>query len=218
MGEILKSRTLILLSLLLLAEAAAYHAYPKVEEIPLARPLSEMPRLIGPWSMVTESELDSEVQELLKADDTLNRVYMDGSTGRTASLYVAYFKTQRTGVSPHSPKVCLPGSGWVPSESTRVEIDPPGWEGPATVNRYIVAKGESRSVVYYWYQTHKRVIASEYAAKFYTVLDGLRDRRSDTSLVRVIVPFTGPEDNGADAAAAGFIKTVFPQLREFLPK
>jgi EpsI family protein len=218
MREILKNRVLMALSLLLLAQAAAYHAYPKVEEIRLARPLSEVPKLIGPWRMVSESQLDSEVQELLKADDTLNRVYADGAAGRNASLYVAFFKTQRTGISPHSPKVCLPGSGWVPSDSTQVEINPPGWSGPAEVNRYIVAKGDQRSVVYYWYQTHKRVIASEYAAKVYTVLDGLTDRRSDTSLVRVIVPYDGPGDRGADDAATSFIRAVFPHLREFLPK
>jgi EpsI family protein len=217
-GEILKSRTLIVLSVILIAQAVAYHAYPKVEAVPLARPLSEVPKLIGTWQMVNESELDSEVQELLKADDSLNRVYADGLSGRSASFYVAYFKTQRTGVSPHSPKVCLPGSGWVPSESVRVSIDVPGWEGPITVNRYIVAKGDLRSVVFYWYQTHNRVIASEYAAKLYTVADGLRYRRSDTSLVRVIVPFSGPDDTGAEAAAIGFVKTVFGTLREFLPK
>ena len=32
--------------------------------------------------------------------------------GRQVNLYVAYYASQRTGLSPHSPSVCIPGNGW----------------------------------------------------------------------------------------------------------
>jgi len=35
------------------------------------------------------------------------------------------------------------------------------------VNRYVIQKGLEKQVVLYWYQSHGRVIASEYWAKIY---------------------------------------------------
>src|SRR3546814_2367264 len=55
------------------------------------------------------------------------------------SLFIAYFKTQRTGQVPHSPKHCLPGSGWTPSESSFLTIGIPSQNREITVNRYIVS-------------------------------------------------------------------------------
>ena len=47
--------------------------------------------------------------------------------------------------------------------------------------------GADTELVLYWYQSHQRVVASEYRAKIYTVLDSIRYRRSDTALVRVVI-------------------------------
>lgn len=198
-------------------QIALFYAYPKSEIVPVLGPLKLIPQTIGDWRMVEESELDSEVQALLKADDTVNRIYAKPGEPRLPSLYVAYFKTQRTGISPHSPKVCLPGSGWVPSESDRLEIPVPGRTDPITVNRYVVAKGEYRSLVLYWYHTAHRTIADEYAAKVYTVLDSVRYRRSDTSLVRIVVPYLSESDTKAEPLAIAFIQNVYPALSAHLP-
>jgi EpsI family protein len=217
MPEFLRSHYAKLLSIFLILQIGVFYAYPKTEVVPQSRPLKQVPPTIASWQMIEESELDSEVAALLKADDTLNRVYGSQTEQRYASLYIAYFRTQRTGVSPHSPKVCLPGSGWVPSESERIEIPVPGESEPLLVNRYIVSKGEQKSTVLYWYQTAHRSIASEYAAKVYTVLDSVRYRRSDTSLVRVVVPHTSTSDTKADAIATRFVQDTFATLRPHLP-
>ena len=202
-------------TLLLLVLICAYYAYPKNEIVLLAKPLKEVPLSFGGWQMVQESQLETEVLELLRADDTLNRVY--ARSGQSASLYVAFFKTQKTGVAPHSPKVCLPGSGWVPLDSGEAELRIPSRPEPIQVNRYIVAHGEAKSVVYYWYQTPYRVIASEYSAKIYTVIDSFLHRRSDTSLVRVVVPAYNGDIAKADEIAKDFIGTSFTVLRDYLP-
>ena len=64
----------------------------------------------------------------------------------------------------------------------------PGRSEPIRSNRYVVAHGDEKSVVLYWYQSHNRVIASELAAKFWLVADSIKYHRSDSSLVRVVVP------------------------------
>jgi EpsI family protein len=71
--------------------------------------------------------------------------------------------------------------------------------------------------VLYWYQSHNRVIASEYAAKIFTVVDSIRYNRSDTSLVRVVVPVQDGDTQGAVNTAVSFVKTAFEPLKEYLP-
>jgi EpsI family protein len=86
------------------------------------------------------------------------------------------------------------------------------------VNRYIVAKGPERPVVLYWYQTLRRVIAGEWAAKFWLMSDALRDNRTDTALVRIVVWAPPGGDESATDGAAGFARSLYPALRDSLPQ
>ena len=166
--------------------------------------------------MVSEIQIEPEVQELLRADDTLNRVYLDFATGGSAGLFIAFFKTQKTGVAPHSPKVCLPGSGWVPSVADKLSISVPGRAEPILVNRYLVSKGDARSLVLYWYQSHGRVIAGEFEAKLFLVADAVRYNRTDTALVRVVLPVAGEDVDRATRTATEFVRAMFGPLSPFL--
>ena len=194
----------LVVSLLLLSQIVLFYLVSTAEYLPPSPLLNTFFHELGGWSTVREIAIESEVQDLLKADETMNRVWR-GPGGEEVSLFVAYFRTQRAGVSPHSPKVCLPGSGWVPERSSTVPVTIPEHPEPIVVNRYTVSRGIYRSVVYYWYQTAHRVIASEYSAKVYLMLDGVRYRRSDTSLVRVVVPVRERErEQEADRIAKEF--------------
>ena len=212
----LKSAGVRAVILVLLLQAVAFYAFSRTEYIPQTAPLAAFPVAIDQWQTVEEHPIEQEVRDLLQADDLLNRSYV-GATGRPANLFIAAFKSQRNGKTPHSPKNCLPGSGWVQLVNDRVVVDLPG-VGPAKVNHYIVARGDSRSVVLYWYQSRDRVIASEYAAKFYTMMDSLSSNRSDTALVRIVVPTAPGDETRADQAAFAFAKAVFPSVRAALPR
>jgi EpsI family protein len=83
--------------------------------------------------------------------------------------------------------------------------------------RYIVAKRKEHSVVLYWYQTPRRVVAGEWAAKLWLVAEALRDKRTDTALVRVIVWSTPRHDEEATSVATGFARGLYPLLRDHLP-
>jgi EpsI family protein len=161
--------------------------------------------------------LDQETLEVLKADDTLSRVYQNRSTGDAVDLFIAYFSTQQTGKTPHSPKNCLPGTGWVPSESGFLTINIAGEPSPITVNRYVVSRGQAESLVLYWYEARNRIIASEYRAKLFTIFDSLRDHRSDTSLVRVVDSVVDGDTKRATDSAVAFIQTLFAPLKHYLP-
>ena len=73
-------------------------------------------------------------------------------------------------------------------------------------NRYLVAKGEYKSVVLYWYQSRDRVVASEYRAKMFTAVDAMRYNRTDTALVRVVVPVPNGDSKAATDAAIDFVR------------
>ncbi len=210
----LRNRNARILTAVLLLETAGLWAVSRGENTPALQPLSGFPVEIGGWRSVQEGTLDEATMEVLRADDVLSRTYAESSGHRPANLFIAYFKSQRAGQAPHSPKNCLPGAGWVPSDSGEMDIEVPG--RAITVNRYIVSKGDEKSVVLYWYQSHQRVIASEYAAKVYLVADAIRYNRTDTALVRVVVPVAGDEAAAMDTAKR-FVQSIFPSLGQFLP-
>jgi EpsI family protein len=205
-----------ILTAVLLAQAALLYGFARGELIPVHTPLKSVPPMVGSWTMAHEGVVEEEVQEVLRADDLITRSYENASIGRSAHLFVAYFKSQRAGQTPHSPKNCMPGSGWVPMESGEVTVPVPGRN--ITVNRYLVGKGEAKTLVYYWYQSRDRVVAEEYAAKFYVLADAIRYNRTDTALVRVTVPLRSEEDiAAADKAAVDFIGSMFVPLRGHFP-
>jgi EpsI family protein len=210
----LKSPPLMAATGLIVLQGALIYSAVRPESIPAGRPLSQLPATLGSWQLAQEGLIDADTQAVLKADDLLNRYYAKGSLG--ANLFVAAFRSQRNGKAPHSPKNCLPGSGWTPLNSTVADIDV-GRSAPIQVNRYVVAHGDERSLVLYWYQSRDRAIASEYTAKFWVVADAVRLNRTDTALVRVVLPIINRDEEAADRAANDFVRAFYATLREYLP-
>ena len=210
------SRQAIVLAVLLLCGIGIFYGMPAERPVNLHSPLTSLRVNLPGWSMLSESPVEKEVEDVLRADETLVRDYANSSTGERASLFIAFFRSQSTGAAPHSPKNCLPGAGWIASHSDIIQIPVGGPLGRIPVNRYVVSKGESKAVVLYWYQSHNRVVASEYSAKIYLVYDSMRWRRSDTSIVRVVVPIISTEEQ-AEQTGIGIVKGVLEPIRNLLP-
>jgi EpsI family protein len=201
----------------LAAQILLVHAAASSEHPPAAPALSGFPVEFGQWKLFHEDPIAADVATELRADRLLSRTYMQATTRSLAGLFVAWFQTQRAGArQPHSPKVCLPASGWTPTVMDEVTLDTSA--GAITVNRYIVAYRMQHAVVLYWYQTPRRVIAGEWAAKLWLVADALRDKRTDTALVRVVAWSAGRGDAAATSVATGFARELYPRLREYLPQ
>lgn len=216
MLNFLNSTSARVITLLLIGQTAVLYSSIRPEAVPAGKPLNMFPLSIGPWQLQQEGLIDQETRDVLKADDLLNRVYVDPSGGRAASLFIAAFRSQRDGKAPHSPKNCLPGNGWTPLNEREVRIDVHA-AAPIPVNEYVVQHGESRSVVIYWYQSRDRAVANEYKAKFWVIADAIRYNRTDTALIRVIVPIMNRDADTAERAAISFIQTVYAPIRQFLP-
>jgi EpsI family protein len=216
------ARTLALCGCLVVAAVVLDHA-SQSEPVALRTPLATFPTEVDEWKRVRSVEFDAKIVAILGVTEYLNRVYVREQDGAQAGLYVGYYKSQRQGESIHSPLNCLPGSGWQPITNGRAIIPiPPDASSSLVapsieVNRYVVQKGLDTLLVMYWYQSHGRVIASEYWGKFYMVADALRLNRTDAAIVRVMVPMANPAaTEAADRTATHFVQAMVRLLGRHL--
>jgi len=215
------TRRALLLSVVFVLSAVFLARAQKAEPVAIKQPLGELSLSIGKWAGRNEAPFSADILKVLGVDEYLVRSYQrPGSEG--VGLYVGYYRSQRQGDSIHSPLNCLPGAGWIPVRQERQSLIVAAAGGPRTieVNRVLIEKGLDRRLVLYWYQSHQRVVASEYWGKVYTVVDAIRLNRTDAALVRVIVPVGEATSQALDAAqesATSFVESLFPALERHLP-
>ena len=193
------------------------HARNSAEIIPDREPLSAFPAALNGWSS-TNLSLPKEVLDVLGPGDFLLRRYQNPSTNSFVDMFIAYFPSQRAGDTIHSPKNCLPGSGWTPVQSDRITMTLPA-QVPFPANRYLIAQGGQRQLVLYWYWAHNRAVASEYSAKFYLVADSIRMHRTDGSMIRVSTYVE--ENEGIESAQQrllSFAANVTPVVNSYVPR
>jgi EpsI family protein len=162
-----------------------------------------------------EQPLPERIVQALGVSDYTNRVYFQPTEPRV-QLYIGYYASQRTGETMHSPKNCLPGAGWEPISAGYATI-PLTTAQQIVVNDYIIQKDLNKEMVLYWYQGRGRVIASEYAGKFWTVTDAISRNRTDGALVRLITPVNDGEAR-ARMRLISFAQSLFPNLDAIIPR
>lgn len=217
--KFLNSTPARLVTIALLLQGGLLYSSIRPEFIPSAVPLAQIPTSVDGWNLLQEGVIEPEIQDVLKADDLLNRVYGRANTV-PVNLFIASFKSQRAGKAPHSPKNCLPGAGWNQVKDGVVNVDV-GSAQPIEVNRYIVSNSAGASaLVLYWYQSRDRVVADEFKAKVWVMADAMRYNRTDTALVRVVVGYDDKQKFTADQAekvAEDFVRSFYGTVRQHLP-
>jgi EpsI family protein len=184
--------------------------------LPLPDP-ARFPVTAGDWQIVSRTAGAAEAVESLRRDRLLDLTYSCRAARGPANLFVAWYRSQLAGnAQPHSPRMCLPGSGWMPIRTGEARVDTA--DGPIRVNRWLVANGAQHAAVLYWYQKPRRVIAGEWSVKFWLAADAMRDHRTLLALVRAVVWPSVSADEAALRDASVFTGLVFPQLREWMPR
>jgi EpsI family protein len=199
---------------LLLGAYVLLHAMSHGEPVIPHQPLRVLPYTVGNWSG-QEQALSEGTIKAVGVSDYTNRLYYE-ATEPPVQLYIGYYASQRTGDTIHSPKNCLPGAGWEPILAGYATI--PVTEGrKIVVNDYVIQKELDKELVLYWYQGRGRVIASEYAGKFWLVVDAISRNRTDGALVRLATPMKDDEMK-ARMRLIGFAQSLFPDLDTIIPK
>lgn len=203
-----------MMTVVLLGATSGLHLSRHREAVPPMRPLATFPVVLG---ALQGRDLPLENWELrvVRVDDYLSRVYSSPGIP-PVYLYIGYYGSQRAGETLHTPRNCLPGSGWQSVTAAQIDLRLPGGQR-APVNFYVVEKGLDRRVVIYWYQAHGRVVANEYRAKLFTIWDAIRLNRTDATLVKIDTPILHDEVKARECAVA-FATQVLNQLDGYLPR
>lgn len=200
--------------LILAAQGAALHLLSIPEEHLVIPRLDNVPDQLGEWKTVSEQALDPSVQEYLRPDSYILRDYSNASSGATVNLFVAYFKSLQSGYGPHSPAVCLPGSGWLVEQQKILNISVPGAQSTIPVNKFVLEKSGQHILVLYWYQNDRNVWAEEIQGKLRLLPDLIKYKRSDVSLVRLVQPLPGDDADEALKDCKQFTTLLFPVLSD----
>ncbi len=178
------------------------------------------PTTLGDWQQRgPEERLTPDVAKALGADDYRQVTMIRDAATPPIGLFLAFYHDQSMG-GVHSPEICLPSSGWEIAKLERVDIAPRlGTDGQFLLNRAIIQKGESRMMVYYWFQQGDRRVAWDVAAKFYLLADGIRSGETDGGIVRLTTAM-GPEETeeSAEARLLEMTREVIAPLPKFMPE
>jgi len=185
-------------------------------------PLATIPmRLAG--AEARDIPVSEEVRRVAGMSEYVNRWYMSADSSRSFWLYVGYYAHQSQGHTVHSPRNCLPGSGWEPLQ-VGVDTVPVGMRR-VVVNRYIIARDGEQALVYYWYQGRGRVESDEYRVKWNLLRDAALHGTTEEALARVIVPLAsaggerrmGLDERQARTLARELTAQLVPELERTLP-
>ncbi len=206
-------------SILLVFTAAASAILPHRLEVTLQRKdFSGFPMNFGEWRGQQEV-MDRIYIDSLNLDDYIMANYLDGH-GYLVNFYVGYYAVQRADKVPHSPRACIPGGGWAITSLSQREIAGLTLAGkPLRVNRLVIAQGDNKQLVYYWFQQRNRALTSEYLVKWYLFWDALTRNRTDGALVRFVTRIQpGHDIQEADARLGALAKLITPQLGNYIPE
>jgi EpsI family protein len=172
---------------------------------------------LGEWRGRRDT-LDAIYSDALRLDDYVLADYV-GASGHAVNLYIAYYNSQRKGEAVHSPRSCLPGGGWQLRDFNQRTLSDIKVNGqPLEVNRTLIALGDQRQLVYYWFEQRVRVITNEFAVKWYLFWDALTRHRTDGALVRLITTLPASSDEvEADRRLADLAARIAPTLARYVP-
>ena len=220
-GDIRPSKALIGSSAAFAAAAVLLGPIAAFEPRPIEREsFHAFPSEVGDWKVVHSNRIDSQIADVLLADDYLSVVLGSREFPAPVDLFIVWYKDQNGG-GIHSPEACLPAGGWEMSGIGReaVDIHIEGRETPLRlpVNRAIIQKGVHRQLVYFWFDQAGRRTASSYGSRFNVLYNGVRIGRSDGALIRLITPIGKNEPlENAEARLRDMLASSLPLLPRFI--
>lgn len=186
------------------------------EDQPLKRSLSEFPTKIAQWQG-TKSRFDDKVYEVLGVDDSILLSYQNEKRDNI-QLYIGYYESQREGDIIHSPRNCMPGSGWNIVEDSLLTLDSKNQNGePVKIIQLKLQNGKKSQLAFYWFHSRGRVIHSEYTQKIYLVWDSITKHRTDGAFIRLLSPISDQNESRTTKRLKQFTEQIFLILNDFIP-
>jgi exosortase D (VPLPA-CTERM-specific) len=206
---------LIAIGIAVAANVLSVAAPERVEIRPSRHQFVEFPGRLDSWQAV-RAPLDPSYVVGMGLDDYLLANFQRPDS-LPVNLWVAWYDSQRSGQSVHSPKSCLPGGGWEIRSLTQPTLKLADGR-QLVVNRALIQQGNERQLVYYWFEQRGRTLTNEYLVKWYIIQDAILRNRTDGALVRLIVPVPeNAQEADVDRQLTGFASSLVPKLDPYLP-
>ena len=204
------------LVLLFGAGVGSFYLAGRHEIVPERLRFVSFPVTLGQWQG-RPVLMEPQVEHALNLEDYIISDYSKGKND-AVNFYVAYYASQRKGYSPHSPIVCIPGGGWQITKFERTTYQSKSLGITLPLNRVVIARGNNKELVYYWFVQRGRPVANEYWAKWLLFVDAIAKNRTDGALVRLVTPFyPGESEQAADERLQSFIEVLEQHLSAYLP-
>ena len=197
------------------------------EVIPERAEFSLFPDRLGDWRCAGRETIDDATINNLMVTDYLSCNFVNREKLASSHLYIGYHERQTRdrdsgkATAIHPPEHCLPGSGWdvIDSKIVPLSLSRNGIEGgvQGEAKRFVIAKGNHRALVYFWYHSRGRVIAQSHHKILYMFMDRAQTGRTDGSLVRFTIPIEYGDEDKAEAVFQQFAGVVTPRLDDFVP-
>ena len=176
---------------------------------------SVIPMSLGDTYSGREYAIDEATEEILKASVSTNRVYSTPD-GTVLQLFMAYFESQKYGSQIHSPKHCLPGSGWEFESIEPYELILP--DGTRKTINYSVIRDKLRqAVMLYWYETRSGSVRNEFGLKFDLVKNSLLFNPTDAAIIRLVISCRSNNIDDEKSAGLKFMNDFYPYFKQSLP-
>jgi EpsI family protein len=170
--------------------------------------IKEFPLEKGGW-VGQHDDLIPQIVEMLNPTEIFSATYTNRK-GTEIHLFFDYFARQSSLGGPHSPRNCMPGSGWIIYNEGKNEIRINGRN--ISTGRFDLRLGQSKKVMDFWYITRYGETASDYVFKLYTMISSLTFRPNDIVFVRVLAE--GDEEDLEDLKEFEelFVKEIYSHL------
>jgi EpsI family protein len=193
---------------------------------PERQDFDSFPLDLGEWACIEPQQISDEVENNLGVTDYLVCRFARPDDRVGVDVYIGYHASQvreeggGSGENAiHPPAHCLPGSGWDIIDNQTVPFSAPGIpQQDAKIKRLVVAKGNARQLVYYWYHSRGRVISEDWQKIIYVGLDRALQSRTDGSLIRFTVPILGDDEAAAETAFQDLAPRILTLLPDYVPE
>src|SRR5579875_2323372 len=208
----LASRTKATLAIAAMLAATTTVTALSERQIPahLAQSLDSLPQTIQGWQSIGDEVIAADALAMLKPTAYLSRTY--DKSGVHLGLFIAYYAAQRAGETMHSPLHCLPGNGWEIAKRSKIPLSVDGRQ--IVINDDLIRKFDHQELMLYWYQSRRRIFASEFLGKFLLLKDAIWEGHTEGSLVRIVLP----DAPGMKEEAVSFAQQLIPRVQDCLGK
>jgi len=175
---------------------------------------SQIPMQAAGWQ-AEEIFFSESAYEILKATLSTMRAYRSQEQ-LAPVLFIGYFKDQKYGSQIHSPRHCLPGSGWGILTHRRTTLSLGAQRLP--INYLIIGDRNNRQLMYYWFETRTGKITSEFALKFNLFLNALLLKPTDAAFIRLTINLpAGHAPREGEEILQRFLSEFYESIENSLP-